>query len=335
MFRKGKFVLICLILTMLATSCATATQNKKERDGDIIKSIEFAQPAAAYESEFKKITEALENADKDLFSQELPVYRIVPRKKDKHYDNEVLSVFEMKDCSMRASSFMVTYENNSEEVDIFPSGSFSYKNSEKKSYSDDIPISLSNEEVKKQAEEFLLSRNLLPEGFYALEELGTTKREITEPGADFPSEPITMEKSPTFVRRIDGYELLGTSKIIVNFNYNGIIEVTSLYNDYELHKKIKCISLDEAIQKINTSASLYDYDLEKVTGSIDELKLTNVEIVYYDSSPLNLERNTHIQPCYHFSGTVSDSKGNVSTFYALVPALPASETVDNPPLEEY
>ena len=331
--KKICFLLVFSIVFLFFFSCELQSITTAEvPDSQVIKTIEFAQPSASYESEFKKITKKLKEEDKGLFGRELSVYQIVPRKTNEKFDKNLLRVFEMKDYKVNEKDVrgVINYISDSVFLSIYPRGPFSYFDG-KKAMEDGTPFTMSDQEAIQQAKDFLQSKSLLPEGFIPREKLDISTLENAVPESE--TTPITLAKHVIFERKIDGYDVVGNSKINISLNRNGIFDVSSFYSDYELYKKIKCISLEEAIQRITSSSSTFLYELEKIDGPLEMLTLTEAEIVYHDSSLGEPERNTHIQPCYRFTGTVSDGKGNVVAFHALVPALPASETVDNPPLE--
>ncbi len=98
---------------------------------------------------------------------ELLVYRVSNTEMSESKVNRLLSVFGFtgpmkaigKDISNRTQT---TYTEGDKELRIINDGNYVYLDHQ---YCEDIAVSLSDEEVKRQAEEFLRDNDLLPDGF--------------------------------------------------------------------------------------------------------------------------------------------------------------------------
>lgn len=83
---------------------------------------------------------------------------------------------------------------------------------------------------------------------------------------------------------------------------------------------------NEKRQALHDSPALMNYDTKELIGNITEEELDSIDIVYYDS-PLE-NKASYLQPCYRFSGTVTDDQSNTSAFTVLIPALSDEDTKD-------
>jgi len=146
---------------------------------------------------------------------------------------------------------------------------------------------------------------------------------ITTSTPDNKEETHIFEKTAVFSRKIGNYEVLGSSAIKVGFYNDSISKVTVGYSNYQLDKNLKILNIDEAINSIKSEKSLVDYDVNVLTNNNShnqlKVKISNVYIVYvehfYDDD------STHIQPCYRFTGTITDDKSNSTEFVSLVQAI--------------
>ena len=201
-----------------------------------------------------------------------------------------------------------TYTEGDKELRVINDGHYVYLDRMKR---EDIPVSLSDEEVKKQAETFLRDNSLLPEGF-SVRGVGYSTIET-----DIDPEPQIVEKTVGFFRKIDGYDVYGRSDIMVTYNEYGITEVYSIYNNYELYCVMECKTLEEAQSDILSPDSWISTDAAEF-GQARNIQITECEIIYYDKAHTSSD---FIQPCIAFIGTITDEKGNSARFSSTVPAL--------------
>lgn len=269
-------------------------------------------PQLAQEMNMDKSQLDIQLTDTALES-ELPVYRVSNTEMSESKVNRLLSVFGFtgpmkaigKDISNRTQT---TYTEGDKELRIINDGNYVYLDHQ---YCEDIAVSLSDEEVKRQAEEFLRDNDLLPDGF----SVGGVGYSTIETSVD--PEPIIIEKTVGFFRKIDGHDVYGHSDITVTYNENGIVAVYSVYNNYELDCVMECKTLGEAQAGILSSDSWISYDAKEF-GQAKKIQITECEIVYYDKANT---ASGFIQPCIAFIGTIIDEKGNSTEFSSTVPAL--------------
>lgn len=66
---------------------------------------------------------------------------------------------------------------------------------------------------------------------------------------------------------------------------------------------------------------MFEFDTDIIKSKVETVIFNDVEILYYDA-PMDKPANTHIQPCYQFSGTATDLEGNTSPAYWTIQAVP-------------
>lgn len=275
-----------------------------------LKKPEFPELALALDIDKAELD--IQLTDTELAS-ELPVYRVTNVKMSQEKVDTLLSVFGFtnptvaigQDISNRTQT---TYTEGDKELRVINDGHYVYLDRMKR---EDIPVSLSDEEVKKQAETFLRDNSLLPEGF-SVRGVGYSTIET-----DIDPEPQIVEKTVGFFRKIDGYDVYGRSDIMVTYNEYGITEVYSIYNNYELYCVMECKTLEEAQSDILSPDSWISTDAAEF-GQARNIQITECEIIYYDKAHTSSD---FIQPCIAFIGTITDEKGNSARFSSTVPAL--------------
>lgn len=302
-------VIFLIIIGIIAASRLLFSTNR-------IKAIEFAEGLNINVNNMKFTID--ETNVNNTFSQEYMVYSIIKKRKN-NYDQELLSKFGFKNPAITPSTVFTAYNEGDWELDIFPYGCFDYR---KQTEIDNVPITLSDDELIPKANSQLQSMDLLPNDFYVSNHFTELYTHYFENGVE---KEIVKEKTVCFYRKINGYDVLGNSCISISYSNEGLTGITSAYSDYKDYKKYKCISYEKAIEKAKNSKALFNYDTTKLKGNIINEELNNIEIVYYDS-PLE-NKATYLQPCYKFSGSITDDLSNTSTLTVLIPALSDTDTI--------
>lgn len=300
--KTAKLYIMIISMVILSSSCGN---NPVE-----LKKPEFPQMALALDIDKAELDIQLTDT---ALESELPVYRVSNTEMSESKVNRLLSVFGFTDPMVAvgkdlANRTKITYTEDYKKLCIINDGHFVYTGRQEH---EDIPVSLSDEEVKKQAEKFLRDNDLLPEGF-SVGGVGYSEvRSSVDP------KPIIYEKCVGFFRRIDGYDVCGRSDILVTYDEQGIVDVYSVYNNYELDCVMECKTLEEAQAEILSSDSWISCNAKEF-GRAKKIQITECEIVYYDKANT---ASGFIQPCITFIGTIIDEKGNSTEFSSTVPAL--------------
>lgn len=255
---------------------------------------------------------------KALLGQALPVYKIVPRRTDENYDQEILDLFDFIPDEIDKEDDCTTYKigNFDKCLTIYQNGCFFYR-IDFSNYSE-IPLTMTDDEILSEGEAYLRSKNLLPENFYVGSQFGGITR-----GAPNEEGSFYMVKTMGYFQEIDGYAMLGRSDVSIGFWEGGIAQVSSVYSNYTFDRNIVCKSYEQVVSDAKEYAKhgSFTYDMNIIKSEIETIVLNDVEIRYYDS-PINQPENTHIQPCYRFSGSATDQEGNVSAAYWTIQAVP-------------
>lgn len=253
---------------------------------------------------------------KALLGQKLPVYKALPQRTGENYDQKILDLFDFVPDEVIKDADSKTYRigDFDKSLKIYNNGCFYYRIS--RSHYDDIPLTMTDEEILTEGEAYLRAKNLLPENFYAGRKFGGTIQ-----GDDTGS--YYKVKTMGFFQEIDGYDMWGRSDVSVGFWEGGIAEVSSVYSNYTFDRRITCKSYEQVVKesKEYTKHGMFEYDTEIIKSKVKTVIFNNVEILYYDA-PMDKPENTHIQPCYQFSGTAIDQKGNTSPAYWTIQAVP-------------
>ena len=293
--------LFCIITALLLTSCGKL--------GFGLKKPEFPQTGAAQDVASAQVEWAVKN---ETIPQKMPVYRVKNQKADEEQTAKLLSLFGFSEPTITkdtdpAGRAQIVYQEGSKYLRVVNSTIFVYLAGQRAT---EEQLSLSDDEVKKQAKEFLQENDLLPEGFVMNERLGYT--ELTGDGIDT---PIVSQKTVEFHRQIDGIKVYGVAKVAVSFTNNGISEVYCVYDEYELDRSYDCKSFAEA------KAALFSSDARVSVESdynVESVRITDCEMVYYANAAVGMDT---IHPCIRFKGEVVDSKGETVTFSSMIPAL--------------
>lgn len=293
--------LFCIITVLLLTSCGKL--------GFGLKKPEFPQTGAAQDVAAAQVEWAVKN---ETIPQKMPVYRVKNQKADEEQTAKLLSLFGFSEPTITkdtdpAGRAQIRYQEGKKWLRVVNSTNFVYLAEQS---TPEEQLSLSDDEVKKQAKEFLQENDLLPEGFVMNERLGYT--ELTGDGIDT---PIVSQKTVGFHRQIDGLEVYGVAKIDVMFTNNGISEVYCVYDEYELDKSYDCKSFAEAKAALLSSDARVSVDSDY---KIESVRITECEMVYYANAAVGMDT---IQPCIRFKGEAVDSKGETVTFSSMIPAL--------------
>ncbi|MTI82256.1 MAG: hypothetical protein FH758_15600 [Firmicutes bacterium] len=124
-----------------------------------------------------------------------------------------------------------------------------------------------------------------------------------------------VRKSAYFYRQIDGYDIVGTSKLVVEIGRQGKVEAISKhYCDYQPYKAFQLKSIDQAMDELQQGKAQYQCS-QLLTG---EATVYEIDIAYY-SSPVNVPES-FLQPVYVFNGEVISPDGPLS-FRAVLPAV--------------
>lgn len=296
-----KWALVCLA-ALTAMSMAACRMNHVEE-------IVFPQAVSTSDEDIS-IQFDLSDEDAQLLGQELPLYKIVPRRDPEdtdYYDGCLFKLFAGSvQETVEKEHYTIYYCNDGDQLEIYENGSFVYRRG---NYSNDI-LELSDDAVVQMAKEYLEQNGLLPDGFVAGETLGGTRN----------ADGTFVMKSVGFFRKIDGYAMYGRSDITVEIRADGISAVTSVYNDYAFDRNVSCLSYEDVQTLDPLEYGQVVYDGNGLSGRPDHIVLNDFEIMYYDS-PVNQPDLSHIQPVYQFKGEIFDKSGNSTDYYWTVPAM--------------
>lgn len=293
------FLTLTALLCLLLSACS----------GNRVVEIEFPQMVTM---SYEDIPLQFDLSDEDiqLLGQELPLYKIVPRRNQDNaasYDSNLLDMFAGNIQETVEYERYTSYRyDNGDCLDIYENGSYSYRRG---NYSDDI-LELSDDAVVQMAKEYLEQNGLLPDGFVAGETSGGTQN----------GDGTFLMKSVGFFQEIDGYRMDGRADVTVEVRADGISAVTSIYNDYAFDRNVPCLSYEDVqtLDPLEYGQIYYNYD--KLSGAAERVVFREVEIKYYDS-PVNQPELSHIQPVYQFKGEMFDTSGNSTEYYWTIPAM--------------
>ena len=271
---------------------------------------QFSYPAAEEPFSRDSISFALVDGMNANSPAKVKVYKaesVVNEKRD------LIAAFELEKASRTVGEATV-YTNGNKELTVYPNGVYSFTVSS----SDDrvqSPCTLTNTQVGTMAQTFLAKNNLLPKGFVLSDKFGEEGVVYTENGEE---KTVVTARGAWFQREIDGIPVVGTAKILVQYNSDGLCSVFSVYSELGETTEVELIDIDTAIRRAKTADALLQWD-ENALTTATSASVTELELVYYDD-PLD-EHFTHIQPCYRFRGIATDGK-MMGGFTILVPALP-------------
>lgn len=305
-----------LFATLFVFVTLSACSNSQSTDNIGVSYPKFAYPASEEPFLRKDISFNISKAQSLNLDKSVKIYRANPLTVNDNYKEKVLDAFEFQNYSSNIDDLNVTnYSSGNKQISIYSNGVFTFETT----YDTDrkeFPFNMANEDVGQNAKKFLTSRGLLPNGFVLTDRFGEQGVVFEENGVE---QTVVTAKGAWFQRMIDGIEVIGTSKILVTLNTDGVCSVSSVYSQIGEATEIKLVDMNEAMRRAKTNDSLLTWELNKLTGNVTEAIVDKVKIVYYDD-PLD-ETATHIQPCYYFEGIATDEMNNASNFSIVVPAL--------------
>lgn len=316
MFVRIFLIVLCLLITVSACS-PNEIQTPAHTNLAEVSYPAFTYPAAAEPLSRSDITFDIASSQRSALKRSVKLYRAEPLPVNAESEKQILDVFGLSGCSGETDAVTqaVTYRLDNKRVEIYPDGTFIFEavyDTDRK----DFPFNMADSDVGKAAEEFLSAHGLLPDGFLLTDRFGEQGVIFEEDGVE---QTVVTAKGALFQRKIDGMDVIGTSKVLVMFNTEGVCSVTSLYSGIGQASDVDLIDVDAAISRAKTDASFMTWDPEKMAGNEMKAVINAVRLVYYDD-PLDKEA-THIQPCYLFEGTVTDELADVSKISIIVPAL--------------
>ena len=297
------FLLLCVVLSA-GFLC-------QKRTIQAIQFLEVAGPCPISENvEYHLSPETLET----VFGHKRRIYTFVSRR-SRGYDKKLLKTFEMENAENLPSAdsdAAAAYTTGDKKLIIYKDGTFSFSFTRMCSQN---AMTASLDELKTCAKEYLKNRGLFPEDFYPS---GYSKTMKSGDG-----ESIVTRMGPTFRRRIDGYEMYGSSYIHVEYDSQGLLSIDSMYSDYKLDRIVPTISFEEACAIVKTRKADISYETE-IIETPDRVVIDTAELIYFDTRTYN-GGGTHILPCYAFEGLAY--VGDETTgFKATVMAIPRSMT---------
>ena len=306
-----KKIMFCITVSLTVCLLASALFLCLYRPIKAIRFLEVAGPCPIPETVEYKIPQEIIDS---VFGQKRKIYKIVSRR-TLGYDKELLEKFEMKKYRPLQSindDIAAIYTTGNQKLSIYKDGTFSFCFIRVPPQGEFLR---SSNEIIKDAERYLKSKDLLPENFYQdgcslIKQSGNAGTKITQ-----------ME--PIFRRSIDGYEVYGSSYICVTYDSEGVLSVDSMYSGYEPDRTVSTISFEEACALVKTKKASISYEAE-VTETPDKVVIDTAKLIYFDTRDYN-EGGTHILPCYVFEGLayVGDE---TTKFQATVMAIPESMT---------
>ena len=294
-----KFLLIVFfILVLFCTACSK------------IPKLEFAQAGIDLSQDFDAIINNLSDEQMDIFGKPQPVYKIIRNKADQNLLKKIGDIFDMSLETKKTNVFYDEYSTQDKSLHFSSNTSFSY------SYTpqgyENVPITIDDDTLIKQATAFLQEHGLLPSDF-VYSGMGRGELEYGD------SHSHVYEKTVGFKRLLNGHTVIGNSHINVGFYQNSISSLSVQYNEYKDKKNVNTVSYEKAIAQLKEPDIIFEYDAEKITAKPNTIELSNAEIVYVDHA---YDKNAkYIQPAYRFKGTISDIEGHRSDFSAVVRAV--------------
>lgn len=305
--------LVCAIVLFSVTLSACS---RRPEQGIGVSYPEFSRLAS--EEPFRREDVSFDIAESDIanLDRSVKVYCAKALTVDDAYTNKILEAFGFVEYHRQVGEGNVTnYTMDNKRISIRPNGVFTFETTYDTERTDS-PFDLENDAVGRNAKKFLESYGLLPSGFALTDRFGEQGVSYEENGV---KQTVITAKGAWFQREIDGIEVVGTSKILVMFNTDGVCSVTSAYSEIGESVEVTLIDMEEAIERAKSGDCQLTWEIGKLQGQEIQAVVDRVKIVYYDD-PLD-EKATHIQPCYYFEGTAKDESGNGSAFSILVPAL--------------
>ena len=315
--KRIVFLFVSLFIFITLSACSKdISPDSQSSDRIGVSYPQFAHPASEEPFLRNDISFNITKAQGGGLKKSIKIYQARPLTINEDYKERILEAFEFQNYSSNVDELNITnYSFGNKQISIYPNGIFNFETT----YDTDrkeFPFSMTNEDVGQTAKNFLTSHGLLPNGFVLTDRVGEQGVTFEENGIE---QTVVTAKGAWFQRMIDGIEVIGTSKILVMLNTDGIFSVSSVYSQIGEATEVNLIDMNEALKRAKTNDSLLKWELNKLKGNETKAVVDKVKIVYYDD-PLD-QNATHIQPCYYFEGKATDELNNVSNFSIVVPAL--------------
>jgi len=169
-----------------------------------------------------------------------------------------------------------------------------------------------DEECRKIAESFLISRDLMPEGavFSSVSQGGKGIFSNHSGGAPI----VTYEdRDVLFTDTLSGLSVAGSGIRVTVGGGGDILEITRRWRDAEPYKEFPILSPEEAIEELKQTGVVTTVSSPR-KAIVDEVKLC------YYATPPGTEQ-PYLKPTYYVRGTVEGENGT-GTFFQYVPAVP-------------
>lgn len=162
----------------------------------------------------------------------------------------------------------------------------------------------SDDEVVKAARKYLNS-------------IGINTEEFTSVGVGSSTENNKIvRKSAYFYRQLQGYEVLGASRLVVDIGPGNKIEgIAKYFRETEAYKVYKLKSPSEAVSELMHGRAQFQVP-NLITG---EAAVYEMHLAYYGAPGIVSEQH-FLQPVFVFNGEITTNEGSVP-FNALVPAV--------------
>lgn len=295
--RKIGLVLL-IVCALLLTACADDTKEislVKPKIEQTIGSLPALEEA-----------EVVFNVDDDVFEKTLSIYSKVNNKKDELATVKARFGFEEKK-GIRYGDTVVYTNDEGAQLNVYDLGTFKYSmvvSSE--------GIALSEKELEEKAEAYLAELNISLDGF---ERAGKFER-TTGTGEYKTLDRLTL----CYEKKVDGYDIIGTSRITVGFADDEVYTISLAYSDREKAFDIVTRSKDEVAECFIESILDIECDDKVTGGKATRLEVTDVEIVYLDDH--RDETQPHIIPMFRVTGKVVIDDGTETGFKAILNAVP-------------
>lgn len=302
MMNNNRIVLISLFLvfSVLLCSCGNGAEEislvkpKLDQSLGVVPSLEDA--------------EVIFNVKDDVFGKTLTIYKKVNDKKDLLEKVKKQLGFENEIGISYGGSYK-QFENEEKVIlKVYDTGSFMIDFKKPGS-----GITISEEQMEEMAEQKLAEFNISLEGF---ERSG--KQEMIDEYGEYK----TLERVVLYYKKkVDGYGIVGSSKITVGFAEDEIYSVGMIYSGREKAFDIEAKSREYV--EANFVEDMLDInviDYTVIGSGIKQIEVTGAEIVYLDVH--YDQEQPHIQPLYRFSGKLIAEDGTESDFESLMSAVP-------------
>jgi hypothetical protein len=325
--KQTFWILIVLLLSVTLFACSQDSAGSSKSNEEISVSYPaFSYPASEEPFLRGDISFDIAFTQTSKLEESVKIYRAKDLTLDDAYKRRILGAFGFQNYSNNVEETNVTnYNMDNKQISIYPNGVFTFETAYETDRKE-FPFNIKDEDVGQNAQKFLESCGLMPSGFVLTNKFGEQGVTYEVNGTE---QTVVTAKGAWFQRIIDGIEVVGTSKILVMLNPDGICSVTSAYSELGEATEINLIGMEEAVERAKTIDSLLNWELNKLEGSETKAVVNQVKIVYYDD-PLD-ESATHVQPCYYFEGTARDELNNETNFSILVPALEKEKYLNKNP----